>query len=55
MLDKDTTKILEANVLERINKLYPVDKAGLNNVIAMVASQAAIVTLQEYEKLTNTN
>lgn len=53
MIDKDTAEMLENNVAERINRLYPEEKAGLNNAIARVATQAAIITLQEYEKLNN--
>jgi hypothetical protein len=49
-LDKDTAEILEKNVLKRINKMYPTD-SSLARTIAQISVQAAIITLQEYEKL----
>ncbi len=54
MLDKDTAKILEKNVLKRINKMYP-DDSSLSRTIAQISVQATIITLQEYEKLNSNN
>lgn len=53
MVDEGAAKLLEQKVIERINKQYPTEKADLSNTIALIAAQVAIITLQEYEKLSN--
>ncbi|MFU0784508.1 MAG: hypothetical protein ACFWT2_15665 [Thermoanaerobacterium thermosaccharolyticum] len=54
MLDKNTAKTLEKNVLEHINRMYPAD-SSLAHEIAKISIQTAIITLQEYEKLKSNN
>jgi len=49
MLDKEKAKILETAVIDRLTKLYP--DGNLAYQISHIAAQAAIITLQEYEKM----
>jgi hypothetical protein len=52
MLNENTAKILEKNVLERIGKIYSSD-SSLARDIARISVQAAIITRQEYERLSS--
>ena len=57
MLDKTTSSILESRALERLYAMYPDESGtkGLARQIARISTQATIVTLQEYEKLNQTD
>lgn len=52
MLNENSAKTLEKLVLERINKMYP-SESSLAREIARISVQAAIITLQEYERLSS--
>lgn len=53
MLNEERCIELEDAVIERIKKLYPKKDGveGLIPVIAQIAAQTTIITLQEYEKM----
>lgn len=53
VMDKETSNKLETAVLERLYAMYPDEPGakGLIRQIARIATQATIITLQEYEKL----
>lgn len=50
MLNSENAKQLEANVLERLKKMFPEDESPAR-LIATISARTAIVTLQEYEKM----
>lgn len=51
MLNSENAQILESKVLERLDKLLP-DEESLAKAFSKFAVRATIITLQEYEQMT---
>lgn len=51
MLNKENAQLLERKVLERLDKLLP-ENERLSKSIMQFAVRASILTLQEYERMT---